>query len=295
MASYSIKQLSILSGVKAHTIRIWEKRYNLFSPNRTNTNIRRYSDDDLKLALSVSQLQAMGYKISQIAAMSNDEIAQLVSKGNSYVTPPLIPESLLEAAIDMDSHRFIAKLEEAIDDKGFDHTYENLIVPFQSRLGELWLSGAIIPAQEHFATNIIREKIITLTHNLPKPHRSATNILFFLPENEYHEIGMLYSAYVARQMGFAIAYLGQTVPLKDVITIGSLHSIETFYTSITKSMPQYEFAQIFTKISERFPKATIIATGLQVEINRNLLPKKVVTPASPQQYRQVLSKILKKN
>ncbi len=294
MAAYSIKQLSILSGVKAHTIRIWEKRYNLFSPNRTNTNIRRYSDDDLKLALNVSQLQAMGYKISQIAAMNSDEVAQLVSKGNSYVAPPLIPESLLDATINMDFHKFTAKLEESITEKGFDYTYNNLIIPFQNRLGELWLSGAIMPAQEHFATNIIREKIISLTHNLPKPNRNAPKILFFLPENEYHELGLLYSAYMAREMGFASAYLGQTVPLKDVITIGSLHDIETFYTSITKSVPLTELKDMFGKLNERFPNAFIMASGIQIESYKDQLPKKIVVVSSPQQFRQMLGKILKK-
>jgi DNA-binding transcriptional MerR regulator len=293
MASYSIKQLSILSGVKAHTIRIWEKRYNLFSPNRTNTNIRRYSDDDLKFALNVSQLQAMGYKISQIASLTTEEISTIVTKGNLHTSPPLIPESILESAINMDYDKFAEKINESIESKGFDWYYENLIIPFQKRMGELWLSGGILPAQEHFATNIIREKIISLTQTLPSPSKDSPKILFFLPENEFHELGLLYSAYVAKSMGFRNLYLGQTVPIKDVLALGNLHKVGIFFTSISKSIPEKEFIQLFEQINSTFPNAAIIATGIQVEINRKLLPKKINSSSSPQHFKGLLANLQK--
>jgi MerR family transcriptional regulator, light-induced transcriptional regulator len=293
MASYSIKQLSILSGVKAHTIRIWEKRYNLFSPNRTNTNIRRYSDEDLKFALNVSQLQAMGYKISQIASLTPEEISNIVTKGNLHTSPPFIPESLLDSAINMDYDKFADKINESIESKGLEWTYEYLIIPFQKRMGDLWLTGGILPAQEHFATNVIRERIISLTQALPVPSKASPKILFFLPENEFHELGLLFSAYISKSMGFRNLYLGQTVPIKDVLALGNLHKVGIFFTSITKSIPEKDFKLIFEQLNSTFQNAIIIATGNQVETNKKLLPKKVIHSTSPSHFKGELANILK--
>lgn len=288
MALYTIKQLSILSGVKAHTIRIWEKRYNLFSPNRTATNIRRYSDDDLKLALSVTQLQAMGYKISQIARLNLQQIANIVSNGNEHVSPPAIPESLLDSAIHLNKEAFLLKIEESIDSKGFEWTYSNLLIPFQKKMGELWQTSAIIPAQEHFASNILREKIISLTATLPKPKKEAKKILFFLPENEYHELSILYSTYVARSLGYITIYLGQSVPINDVVAIGGLHKVDYFFTSITKSVSESEFKNTFSKLTEKFPNSTIIATGQQVEQNPKWVPKGINCISKPEEFKDLL-------
>lgn len=291
MALYTIKQLSILSGVKAHTIRIWEKRYNLFSPNRTATNIRRYSDEDLKLALSITQLQAMGYKISQIARLNFQQIATIVKNGNEHVAPPAIPESLLDSAIHLNREAFLIKIEESIDSKGFEWTYSNLIIPFQRKMGELWQTNAIIPAQEHFASNILRDKIISLTSALPKPKKEAKKVLFFLPENEYHELSILYSTYVARDLGFNTIYLGQTVPLNDVIAIGALHKVDIFFISITKSITEVEFKGIFSRLTEKFPTSIIIAAGQQVEQNAKWVPKSIYSISKPAEFKELLKKV----
>jgi methanogenic corrinoid protein MtbC1 len=158
-------------------------------------------------------------------------------------------------------------------------------------MGELWQTSAIIPAQEHFASNILREKIITLTSALPKPKKEAKKILFFLPENEYHELSILYSTYVARSLGFNTIYLGQSVPINDVLAIGALHKVDFLLTSITKSIVELEFKGIFSKLTEKFPTSIIIATGQQVEQNSKWVPKSIYSISKPSEFKELLKKV----
>lgn len=291
MVNYSIKELSLLSGIKAHTIRIWEKRYNVFSPNRTNTNIRRYSEDDLKLALNISLLLTMGYKISRIAKMSDEEIKNTVKDGNKYIKPPSIPESFFVSAMKLDNAEFSGKLDETIEEKGLEWTFENLLVPFQRRMGVLWQAGTILPAQEHFASNIIRDKLITYSDKLPKPAKDASKILFFLPEGDLHELGILYFSYLAKSKGFDTIYLGQGVPLNDIITLGSKEKINAFFVSIIKSMPEGEIEQLFKQLIDAFPKALIMATGFQIENSIDVISEKVHKISSAKTLYAIIDKI----
>ncbi|HOP02832.1 MAG TPA: MerR family transcriptional regulator [Tenuifilaceae bacterium] len=293
MVVYSIKELSLLSGIKAHTIRIWEKRYNVFSPNRTDTNIRRYSEDDLKLALNISLLLKMGYKISHVARMSNDEIRKTVEEGNKYVKPPSVPEAFFVSAMNFDRESFSKKIDETIEEKGMEWTFENLIVPFQRRMGLLWQSGTITPAQEHFASNIVREKLITQTEKLPSPKIDASKILFFLPEGDLHEIGILYFAYHAKKEGLHTIYLGQGVPLSDITEIGTNHNVSNFFVSIINPLPEEELAALFKQLLNSFPKASILATGYQVELNNKIIPKQVVRISSAKEFVKVINSRMK--
>jgi len=291
MAIYSIKELALLSGIKAHTIRIWEKRYDVFSPNRTNTNIRRYSEEDLKLALNISMLHTMGYKISRIAKMSDEDIKNTVINGNKYVKPPSIPEAFFISAMNLDNIGFSNKLDETIEEKGVEWTFENIIVPFQRRMGLLWQSGTITPAQEHFSSSIIREKVIAQTDKLPKAAQGAPKILFFLPEGDLHELGILYFTYLAKKQGLDTIYLGQGVPLSDVISIGNTHQVNAFFLSIIKSLPEGETASLFHQLIAAFPKTIIMATGIQVEQNQTEIPKSVIKISSAKVFLDSIKKI----
>ncbi len=294
MATYSIKEMSILSGVKPHTIRIWEKRYNLFSPQRTDTNIRRYNDDDLKLMLNVSLLLSMGYKISRIAKLSDVEIRSIIQKENSHTLTPPLPETLFNSAMEINEIEFSRKIEETISARGFEWTFENMLVPFQKRMGLLWQAGTITPAQEHFASNIIRDKIIKHTNSLPDPISGNSSILFFLPEGEFHEIGLLYFNYIARKEGLNSVYLGQTVPLNDILDLKGKKDFAGVFTTITISISREEIASMFGAIRKNFPNAKIMATGLQLEFDPSLLPKGVEMVRSSSQFKEYLKKIIKK-
>lgn len=290
---YSIKQLSVLTGIKPHTIRVWEKRYEMFSPDRTDTNIRRYSEDDLRLALNVKMLLSVGYRISRISRMSQEEMSTIINQGNKYVGPPPVPESLLTAAINMDEEAFVEKLNEFVKERGFEWTYENLLVPFQKRMGLLWQSGGIVPAQEHFTSNILRNAIIKATLDLNVKTFRQSRILFYLPEGELHEIGLLYFNYLALAQGYSTTYLGQTVPIDDVIKVATKQGIEVLFAAFTVSMPKDVFAKHFEKLKNELPNVVLVVTGHQVEVNELDIPKGVHKVSSANQFTQFLSKQVK--
>jgi DNA-binding transcriptional MerR regulator len=290
---YSIKQLSVLTGIKPHTIRVWEKRYEMFSPDRTDTNIRRYSEDDLRLALNVKMLLSVGYRISRISRMSQEEMSTIINQGNKYVGPPPVPESLLTAAINMDEEAFVEKLNEFVKERGFEWTYENLLVPFQKRMGLLWQSGGIVPAQEHFTSNILRNAIIKATLDLNVKTFRQSRILFYLPEGELHEIGLLYFNYLALAQGYSTTYLGQTVPIDDVIKVATKQGIEVLFAAFAVSMPKDVLAKHFEKLKNELPNAVLVVTGHQVEVNELDIPKGVHKVSSANQFTQFLSKQVK--
>lgn len=288
MAVYSIKELAILSGIKAHTIRIWEKRYNMFSPDRTDTNIRRYSDNDLKLALNTSLLINMGYKISRIAKMSEDEISNIVSRGNKYTSPPPVPESLFIAAMNLDKDAFLKKISETVEQKGLEWTFENLIVPYQKRIGLLWLAGTITPAQEHFSSNLLREFLIKTSLNSSIESKKSSKILFFLPEGEMHELGLLYFNSIAHLDGYQTIYLGQNVPVNDIIDLSKKHKVDYIFTSFTLSVPEENIEELFNALIDSLKSIKIFVTGNLVEQNPTLFPSFVSKVSSAQQFRMGL-------
>jgi len=265
----------------------------MFSPDRTDTNIRRYSEDDLRLALNIKMLLSVGYRISRISRMSHDEMSTIINQGNKYVGPPPVPESLLTAAINMDEESFVGKLNEFVKERGFEWTYENLLVPFQKRMGLLWQSGGIVPAQEHFTSNILRNAIIKATLDLNVKTSRQSRILFYLPEGELHEIGLLYFNYLALTQGYSTTYLGQTVPIDDVIKVATKQGIEVLFAAFTVSMPKDVFAKHFEKLKNELPNAVLVVTGHQVEVNELDIPKGVHKVSSANQFTQFLSKQVK--
>lgn len=291
MATYSIKELSLFCGIKAHTIRVWEKRYNLFSPERTQTNIRRYSDEDLKLALNIKLLQSMGYKISRIARMPKEEVVQIVKSGNEHISPPSLPESLFIAAKNLDSELFSQKINESIEEKGVEWTYEKLIVPFQMRMGLLWQAGAISPAQEHFASNILRNLLIEKVTRLGSNKRHGEKMIFFLPEGELHELSLLYFNYIAKNEGINTYYLGQSVPTSDVLEVARNNNVFNFFTTITLPIDDDNLSLMFNQLLSSNKNVNLFATGSQVEQLTDKLPKRIIRVSSASGFREELDSI----
>jgi len=218
MAKYSIKELESLTGIKAHTIRIWEKRYNIIHPERTSTNIRLYSDGDIKRILNVSILNHHGLKISKISSLSNDEINNKVLQLTMHCKEEdRFVDLLVAAMVELDEIRFEKILNNTIFKIGFEETITNVVYPLMERIGLLWQTGSISPAQEHFMSNLIRQKIIVAIDKLPPCEKKEDNTyLLFLPEGEQHELGLLFFNYILKKAGKYVIYLGQSVPLNDI-------------------------------------------------------------------------------
>ena len=264
MSTYSIKDLEQLSGIKAHTLRIWEQRYNLLQPKRTDTNIRFYDDDDLKLILNVALLNDNGVKISKIASMSPNELREEVMKlTERSLTHDDQIHALTICMIEMDEERFDKILSTNILKLGFEQTMLNVIYPFMSKIGVLWQTGAINPAQEHFISNLVRQKLIVAIDG-QIPQQGGKKFLLFLPEGELHEISILFASYLIKSKGHKVIYLGQSTPNDDLLSVFKLHQPEYLLTVITTS-PSSEYVQEYINaLADRFASAQILVTGYQV-------------------------------
>jgi len=262
MGKYSIKELERLSGIRAHTIRIWEKRHNLVNPQRTETNIRFYSDDDLKKIINVSVLNNHGIKISKIANLSPAEINKRVSElSESKKSIDIYIEQLIVAMIDMEEEKFNEIMGKLSLKYGFERMMLEIIYPFLEKIGLLWLTDNITPAQEHFISNLIRNKLIVAIDNLPLPGKDAQRVVLFLPENELHEIGLLFYCYISKKAGLRTYYLGQTVPYLSLKSICDEHNPEILVSSFT-SLPQSHAIQGYVnRLAAEFPKAKVFLTG----------------------------------
>lgn len=217
MNTFTIKDIENLTGIKAHTLRIWEQRYNLLLPRRKETNHRIYDNDDLKALLRVAQLYHGGIKISHIAAMTTEEIisATLEPRGGEHLYTSYVNQ-LIECSVEFDQPRFERIFHSISLHMGFEKCITKVIYPFLHRIGLLWVTGNVIPAQEHFASTIIRSKLMVATDGLDVPVTSDDYYLTFLPEGEFHEIPLLYINYLLKKNGRLVTNLGPDVPLDDV-------------------------------------------------------------------------------
>ncbi|MCW5910676.1 MAG: MerR family transcriptional regulator [Cyclobacteriaceae bacterium] len=276
MGKYSIKELEKLSGIKAHTIRIWEKRHRLVNPQRTQTNIRYYSDDDLKKIISVSVLNNHGVKISRIAGLSTDELNHRVSEfSESKNSIEIYIDQLVLAMIDMEEEKFEKTLANLILKFGFEKAIVEIVFPFLEKIGVLWLTNNITPAQEHFVSNIIRQKLIVAIDGLPLAPKTATKVLLFLPENELHELGLLFYYYLARQAGMRTYYLGQTVPHKDLRSVYEAHKPDILVTSLTSGPSLKNLPGYMARLGNDFASAKIYISGSALKKARFNLPSNI--------------------
>ncbi|MEA1786224.1 MerR family transcriptional regulator [Arenibacter sp. GZD96] len=227
---FGIKDLENLSGIKAHTIRIWEKRYNLLSPERTDTNIRNYSLASLQKLLNITLLYNNGYKISKIAKMGEVKITGIVKEiiaGNSVKDHAI--SSFKLAMINFDRILFHNTCAALLENRSFDEVFKTIFIPLLNELGLLWQTDTIRLSHEHFISNLIKEKIHVHLEKVAsqEPLRKDKTFVLFLPENEIHEIGLLYLSYEVALKGYKSIYLGQTVPLE------SLEDFTKFFTNVT--------------------------------------------------------------
>ncbi|WP_026952597.1 MerR family transcriptional regulator [Algoriphagus mannitolivorans] len=264
MSTYSIKDLEQLSGIKAHTLRIWEQRYDLLSPKRTDTNIRYYDDQDLKLILNVSLLNDNGYKISKIASMSMEEIrGEVLKLSEKSLTHDDQIHTLTICMIELDEERFEKILTTNIIKLGFEQTMLNIIYPFMTKIGVLWQTGAINPAQEHFISNLVRQKLIVAIDGQVGNY-TGKKFLLFLPQGELHEISILFANYLIKSRGHKVIYLGQSTPQADLESVYNIHRPEFLLTVITNSPSSENVPEYINSLSAKFPESQILVSGHQV-------------------------------
>lgn len=290
---YSIKDLEKLTGIKAHTIRIWEKRYQLINPERTNTNIRFYSDNDLKKLLNISILNRYGIKISNIVNMSNAEInekiMELLESAHDHESQI---EQLILSMIELDESRFDKVLSSSVIKLGFVETVTQILYPFFEKVGILWQIGTIYPAQEHFVSVLVRQKLIIAIDGLSgsaKP--GAKTFLMFLPSNELHELGLLFYSYLVRKSGFKVLYLGQSVPFEDLLEVNHKHQIDYLFTAITTPLTQKKYTDYLNQLSTAFADKKIFVTGYQANEFKIGLPENVIRIIKPEDYHKAIQEI----
>jgi len=241
---YSIKDLEQLSGIKAHTIRAWEQRHKLITPKRTSTNIRFYSDDDLRVILNVSILLEHDWKIGQIAKLTPEEIAKSALEANPYEGNYAYELNELKlSTLNFDIERFETIMSTCIDKHGIHDTFQKVIGDYIQELGKLWLSGSVSISQEHFMSSMIRQKLYSALNELDAEDNGKTFALF-LPANELHEIGLLYLAYVLKERGERVIYLGQSLPkeyLTDLLDNQKVDALISVFTTNpdVEYLPEY--------------------------------------------------------
>lgn len=290
MGNYSIKELEKLSGIKAHTIRIWEVRYGLLKPQRTDTNIRIYDDEQLKRLLNVALLLKKGIRISKISKLKTAEINKYLLTedidNTSYPEDKL--NGLIISMIELDEEMFEKIFSSSLLSLGFRATLFKLIYPLLEKVGLFWSIGKINPAQEHFVSNLIRQKIITAIDSQLPPDKSKSKFMLFLPEREFHEVGLLTAYYLVKSSRHPVIYLGQNVPLEDAVSVYKTCHPANILVFITTTQPPEEIEDYLNKIKKLFSKSEIYISGSAEVLSKVKLPEKINWLKNPDDLEKVL-------
>ncbi len=221
MDSFSISELAQYSGIKSHTIRIWEKRYKALKPDRSLGNTRHYDSRQLKRLLNISALLDSDYRVSELCSMSDENLSSLNQKilqAKTPATSEYFISQLIAAALTYDEPQFVNIFSHCLLRYGMRDTYTQVLYPTLNRIGLMWLTDSLPTANEHFISNLIRQKLFTAIDSLPPAKSDSPGWILFLPENEFHELGLLLANYLIRLSGQRVIYLGGNVPESSVRT-----------------------------------------------------------------------------
>jgi DNA-binding transcriptional MerR regulator len=287
--SFTIRDLAQLTRIKPHTLRIWEQRYGLLKPQRTDTNIRLYTQEELKFLLNVAILYENGVKISRIASLPEqqlrDEVKKLTQGKIQYFSHI---QGLVLAMLDLDEEGFNQQLTSNSMAFGMEETISKIIFPFLQHIGILWQTNTINPAQEHFITYLIRQKLIVAIDEITgerirKDHRK---IILFLPEGELHEISLLYTCYLLKKLGHKVIYLGQSLPLHDLEAVQQIHRADVLFTIITSTPCLEDVQPYLDKLAKTRGIAEVIVTGYQITSQELKLPEGLKMMKNPEEIRE---------
>lgn len=281
---FSIKDLENLSGIKAHTIRIWEKRYNALEPMRTDSNIRYYDITNLQKLLNIVLLHDYGYKISKISKLSEVEIPELVKQITSEKTAKSHAiNSFKMAMMNFDQSLFFKTYDNLLSEKSFREVFYEVFIPLMNEIGLLWQTNTISPAHEHFITNLLRQKILLNTEKLQilEPTKDDKVFVLYLPMNEIHEIGLMYLNYEILLQGYRCIYLGENVPIESLKDITTFFNNITFVSYLTVEPLQENIDQYIVDFENQILKENnndLYLIGRMTQfINKSILPKKIST------------------
>lgn len=266
MSTYSIRDLERITSTRAHTIRIWEQRYGLLEPERTETNIRYYNDSHVKKLLNVCTLLSRGMKISHISQLTTAEMREEIDRiiAESPETTEHIEAWINEAVIAIaayDAVTFHRLFANAVERLGLIATYEKILYPLLVRTGLMWTKDALLPAQEHFLSNLIRQKLFTAIDTLPVPEHSDQQWLLFLHEGEEHEIGLLFAYYLIIRAGKAAVYLGTRVPYPDLLAAAGSIRPTHIYTFFVSNQLENQAGNLLGQLIRDFPDSRICFSG----------------------------------
>jgi len=292
MIVYTIKDLENLTGVKAHTIRIWEQRYSFLKPQRTETNIRYYGNDELKSILNITLLNKFGFKISNINKMSTDEINEkLVSLSNQQAIQERTINELIKLMVDFDVVAFEDILDNHIASRGIERTINQIIFPFMEKVGILWLANQIVPAQEHIITTLIRQKIIVGIEFARPTFVLNKTVLLFLPENEYHELGILFTNFLLKSRGIRTIYLGANVPIEDIEMVIKIKKPDYIYTHLTVFSNPVSFERFMIQLSKKSDYVPVVISGRITQSYDKKVPQRISLKKSLTEMMEFINKI----
>lgn len=265
MDSFSISQIAQYSGIKPHTIRMWEKRYNALKPNRTEGNTRYYSNSQLRRLLNIASLKNADHKVSELCAMSDEELFELVKKKQKSVADDEADEffisQFIAAGMNYDELHFEKIFSHCLLRFGLKEAYTRVIYPMMVRVGIMWTSDSLPPVHEHFISNLLKQKLLTAIDALSPADSTSDKWLLFLPENELHDLGLLFANYLIRSSGKKVVYLGANIPMQSLkIAVKDTDPDHLLFFLVHYDLPE-NTDQYLDQLRSSFPAKNIYLTG----------------------------------
>ena len=292
MEMYTMSQVETLSGIKSHTLRVWEKRYDLLKPERSTSNIRYYSDAEVRKLLNIKILLNNGYRISTIDKLSEKDFhAQVLDIGSKFSDKfEDDVNRLIISMLELDEAVFNEIFNKNVLSNGLLPTFTNLIYPFLNQVGMLWSTNKTIPSQEHFMSNLIRQKIIAEIDDITISDENAPKIIMFLSEKEDHEIGLLLGCFIAKKMGCRVYYLGQNVPLDNIQQIAKMTGAKIVFSVFTASKGKKYFKN-FKQIADNNDTLYLVSGNY----NLDFLSNNIKYLSNPQEFIDQIDKLFIKS
>jgi len=276
MNSFSIRDIENLCGIKAHTLRVWEQRYQLLCPKRGAGNHRTYTNEDLKYLLRIAYLYRNGHKVSALAKLSEKEICALAmesARSGPEMDGDLFINQLMEASLDFDQQRFDKILHNIILHLGFEKCITQVAFPFLTRMGLLWLTGNVVPAQEHFASALVTKKIFVAINGLePPPSDTEKKVLIYSPREEFHELPLLYMRYLMKKNRISTVYLGKNIGVDELQYYCTRKPATHLYFHLVTNLIRCEPDQYVSKLAGIFPDKEIVISGCLAQTLRTAAP-----------------------
>lgn len=292
MDKFSISEVSRFSGVKPHNIRMWEQRYNALEPNRSEGNTRYYSGEQLRRLLNIVSLMDYGYKISELGTMPDEKLYDLVKTitvhPSGKTKSEYLVSQLIASGMNFNEAHFEKIFAHGLLHYNMKEIYKKVIYPMLIRLGLIWQTNELPPAHEHFISNLIRQKIDTAINSLPPPEPGSSKWLLFLPENEFHELGLLFSNYFIRGAGKEVTYLGGNVPIKSLAdAVKSIKPHNLLFFLISTNRPE-DIVDYLAELKYLIEDQNIFIAARENMIKRTKVDKTIIWLSSVEELERLL-------